>query len=360
MVCHLWHQLSLSIITSLDVKITTEEAAEQLSLWMKNHGATVTNMQLHLTSAVCQTRAGRSLLQSFGQAVQLRSLHICSDSRLGLLDTPLSPLSNLRSLSITSTSLAEPVVSSILSLSILDTLRLSNVDVQVPGDHVYTPWDSPLFVQQIAMRLVQLTSLADLRLAVVGIDGLAHLHSLPQLKRLTLRGATGASSLGKLRELPITSIDVTATPETLIHVSSWLNDAGRHLTLRNQVHFGSLLPAASLPLHSAANLKSLTMRRVQLDISQLTTLTQLNSLVLDDCGLNDGNVHSMSGLSGLRSLDLSYNPDVTGAQGTMDVLARSMPHLTSLRLLGTAAEEAAERAFQGRIVFEDQWLNLKH
>ena len=63
-VCRLWHQLSLSIITSLDAKIsTTEEAAEQLRRWIQRHGTGLTSLDLILKEPVCLAAAAMPLLQ---------------------------------------------------------------------------------------------------------------------------------------------------------------------------------------------------------------------------------------------------------------------------------------------------------
>ena len=175
-VCRLWHQLSLSIITSLDVKITTEEAAEQLDLWIVNHGDTLVNMQLDSTLAVCQTRAGRSVLRSLGAAAQLRSLSILTNSSGTNLDVALPPLANLTHLSIDSCSVTPTMLSSILSFRSLNSLSLCYMYV-MHGANIWVSWSS--MMEQMATSLVGLTSL-DLGFHVSS-EGLAHLRALPQL-----------------------------------------------------------------------------------------------------------------------------------------------------------------------------------
>ena len=46
LVCRLWHHLASTMITSLDVKVSTQAAAEQLSLWIQNHGGGLDSMEL--------------------------------------------------------------------------------------------------------------------------------------------------------------------------------------------------------------------------------------------------------------------------------------------------------------------------
>ena len=100
-VCRLWDQLALSIITSLNMKITTGKSAEQLSLWMKDHGAGgLGSLVLELDRPVCQTTAAHSLLESLPAALQLRSLALSTTNWTAVLDAPLPPLTNLTSLSI--------------------------------------------------------------------------------------------------------------------------------------------------------------------------------------------------------------------------------------------------------------------
>ena len=347
-VCRLWHQLSLSIITSLDASIMTEAAARQLSLWMENHGAAgLTNLMLRLDQAVCRTPAARSLLQSLQAAMQLRSFDISSSSSVAVLDMPLSALNKLTSLSIKSPT--PTMISSILTLSSLNSLSLSYVRVNLHGAKSRHYWES--IMEQVATRLLGITSL-DLAVSV-SVESLAHLCTLPQLKRLSLGSAgflpVAASSLRHLSALAITSIGIRSTTEGLSDASTWLDSAAcglEHLALYN-VDGGPTAPSSFLPLHKAIHLKSLEFLRVKPDLTQLAALTQLTRLFLRGCNMHDADVRMLSALTGLQSLDLSCNPGITGAQGSMEVLARSMPQLRSLDLLRTAAQKAAQRAFQG-------------
>ena len=343
-VCRLWHQLSLSIITSLDVTIITDEAAEQLSLWMQKHGAAgLKSLLLHFEETLCWTPAAHSLLQSLGAAIRLQTLEISADFITAALHVPLPPLTDLTSLSIVGIRLPPTAVSFIPSLISLNSLSLRNGCLNVDS-RVF--W-STMF-EQMATRLVRLTSL-DLAIFVRAED-LAHLRALPQLKQLSLDVfPVAASSLRHLHGLPVTSICIQSTTEVLTDASDWLHSAAsglKHLLLH--VDDGPTTPAGFLPLHKAVHLESLSLRKVKPDMAQLAALTQLNRLLLRSCDMHDADVCRLSALTGLQSLNLSYNLGVTGAQGSMEVLARAMPQLESMELSGAAAQEAAERAFQGR------------
>ena len=349
-VCRLWHQLSLSIITSLDIRVTTEAAAEQLSLWMNKRGAGGLNSLLVLLyREVCPTHAACSLVQSLQTAMQLRNLGLSSSSAGSVLDVPLPPLTNLISLSVKHISITPTVVSSILGLTSLNSLNLTFVRVNVDGADSKYAWDS--IVEQMATCLVGLTSLTLLMMVSVSSGSLAHLRALPQLKRLEVVGHApiAASSLRHLTGLPMTSIHIASTTEALSDASTWLHSAAPGLEyLALSLDRVSTASACFSPLHKAVHLESLHLNKVKPDIMQLAALTQLTRLSLRDCDMYDADVCRLSALTGLRSLDLSCNPGFAGAQGSLEVLARSLPQLRSLELFGTAAQEAAQRVFQGR------------
>ena len=351
-VCRLWHQLSLSIITSLDVKINTREAAEQLSLWMHKHGAAgLKTLQLLLDETVCRTPAGGSVLQSLGAAMQLRSLSILTNvsiAELDVLDVPLPPLTNLTSLSINTCSLIPTVVSSILSLSSLNSLSLNISFINEDGADSRDSGISLL--EQMAARLVGLTSL-DLDVSSASTEGLAHLQALPQLKRLSVLPISLCSSkLRFLNGLPVIAIRIHTMTGALSGISSWLHSAASSLEHLGLLNFSEdpTAPAHFLPFYKAVHLESLELLKIKPDLTQLAALTQLTSLSLRECDMHDTDVCTLSALTGLQSLDLGDNPGIAGAHGSMEVLARSMPQLCSLDLFETAAQDAAQRAFEGR------------
>ena len=279
-------------------------------------------------------------------------MHLCD---LGLsfhypadIDVPLPSLANLTSLSLERCTVTPAVAVSFLNLTNLRSLSLNDVCM---GGYPGMPWDS--VVEHVATRFLGLTSLQLELLDLVSMEGLTHLHALPHLKRLSLtRVPVEPRNLGQLVGRPVTSISISeVTSETLADVSSWMDGAAsglEQLVLRSSLPH--TLSGPQLPLQKAVHLKCLTSLSIKLAINKVTSLTQLKGLRLPHCEVQDADVCSLSALTGLQSLDLMYNSGVTGAQGSMEMLARSLPQLTSLSLLGEDVQEVAQRAFQGRVV----------
>ena len=334
--------------TSLNVTITTGVAAELFSLWMQNHGSGLDSLVLKVYEP------GQLVLDSLAAAEQLCSLTLsCSTPWSHVsLDAPFESLSTLTRLSIdgfyTPTA---PVLHSILSLRGLKSLTLNWWPPE--GCQV-----SELFMQQLSTRLVELTYL-DLRFLSVGFPALMQLRNLPDLKVLLVCETFRGADLLQLDALPITSVAVGVEGTTQAHLMAWLRTGVGHM--QRLAFIGergwSTLALHELPLHEVTQLQSLRIHNVQLSpvhagISALAPLTQLTSLDLDHCGLDDAAVRSLSALSNLRHLGLRENADISGAQGTMEVLARSMPQLERLELHGASALAggAALVAFEKGIV----------
>ena len=343
-VCRLWHQLSLSIINSLVAKIGTAEGAEQLSLWMQNHGAGLDTLNLQVFESA------QSLFHAFGAAEQLCTVTLASTSWYQrFFNVALHPLTNLTRLGIGSSLPTAPVIDSILGLTLLESLSIS----AVVGGH---NWQH--LVPQLATRLIKLTNL---ELSDMGQGArpatLNHLRSLPDLKDLQVC-VVPDSELPLMGRLPITSAHFRVSDESQLgNLNAWLEDAPGCLQLLwlmgsySGSYSGSVAVCAhGLHLHIATQLKSLGMRRVQPDTAEVAALTNLTSLMLGSCGLDDAAVCKLSTLCSLRELSLWDNNGVVGADGSMEVLASSMPHLTKLCLRGTSAQEAAQLVFGERVV----------
>ena len=104
-----------------------------------------------------------------------------------------------------------------------------------------------------------------------------------------------------------------------------------------------------MSLCHAPQLTALMVFLIRPDTQHVAALTQLRELSLDSCSLDDAAVCRLSSLSHLRTLALQGNEEVTGAQGSMEVLASSMPHLTTLVVTGRrSVRQAAEQAFEQR------------
>ena len=341
-VCQLFHQLSLSNVSSLDVTVTTGAKAELFSLWMQKHGSRLDSLVLTVNEP------GRLVQHSIAAAEQLRSLTLtCSTpwDRV-TLDAPLHSLTKLTKLSIDGFyNPTTPVLNSILGLKGLNSLTLRGVFELSNG-----------FMHQLSIRLVKLTYL-DLRGSRVGLPALISLRSLPDLKELLVWRAFRGVDLLQLDTLPLTSVAVALEGTTQADLTVWLRNAAGCLQCLKFIGGteSTALALHELPLHQVAQLESLRMYDVELSavhasISALAQLTQLTSLDLYQCGLDDAAVCKLSVLSNLRHLGLKGNGDISGAQGSMEVLARSMPQLKKLELHGTSAHEAALMAFGAELV----------
>ena len=352
-VCRLWYQLSLSIITSLDSNISNKEAAEQLKYWIQRHGAGLTSLDLLLAPA-----AWPSVLQSLRAAKELRSLSLSAreaSTRLAnAINFSFHALTNLTSLSISNCDTTTVARNSILRLTKLSSLGLC-------GRRMI--YDCGPFLEQLSTSLVGLTKL-DLLDSAVDVDDLEHLQNLPQLKELLIDEPFSVNELVRLA-LPFTAVGISGNHSTVGDACLWLQTAA--MRLQRLAFFGSGLQysafepmelqdisALQVPILQLLQLKVFKAHYVSLNIVHVAALTQLTQLVLKKCGLDDAAVCSLSSLSNLQVLKLPWNPQITGAQGSMEVLATSMPQLTSLALggwdCGASAEVAAQLAFRQRLL----------
>ena len=349
-VCRLWRQLSLSIITSLEVDISTTEAAEQLTLWMTNHGSVLKSLHFKLDSLGFCVSARNALVQSVGAADLLNSLCISSPF-IPVLDIPLKTLTGLTTLRISGFSHGQGALcESITRLTTLRSLSLGNS---------YTLFTSPSwrpFMRQISSGLTQLTSLEFDNVEVAAKD-IAELRALPQLQQLrVVNKPLPASELGVLGPLPITAIHINMNEGTAADVHSWLEHSSAKLQeVRFLVRNSNHMPTPPLAhLQKALQLRELCLYRVQADVTHLTALTQLTRLGLVFCGLDDSVACKLSMLSKLRALSLCGH-GITGAQGSMEVLADCMPSLSTLTLSTASALVAARQAFESRAVEIGPW-----
>ena len=278
---------------------------------------------------------------------QLCSLSLSFSLRTVRLDVPLHFLTKLTRLSIDKCRPTYSMVSSLHGLTSLCSLSLCNLQLYDEMDPVF--WD--FYLRNLSTNLVQLTSL-DLSGTQFDVRTLLPLQRLPQLKQLIIGRSLSADCLRYLHALPIPSVNININGEASLNdVSSWLSKKGQQLQGLGLYNFGSsVIPPAVVPvLLHATDLKQLTVSGLEVDMAHVAMLTQLTSLELTECGLDDAAVGSLTPLSGLCYLGLKYNL-VTGAEGSMEVLARSMPQLTRLDMTPTSAQEAAVQAFGDRVI----------
>ena len=356
-VCRLWHKLAVRITrTSLKVTIRTAEAADQFALWMKSYGTTLESLDLHVRflhrlshwreHSVCNTPALQSSLQAaVGSAHQIRSLTISTPSLSCTLNITLLDLTSLTSLRIKG---CDFTVSSIPD-SIPSVTTLRNLSLEAVCSE--TPWGP--FMQQIATSLLQLKKL-ELAHSSMDVESLAQLRPLPQLQQLQLRRlfpAVRASQLSKLVPLPISTIIIVMEKGAEAGVCSWMQQSAAslcELLIRNPEGYddfdSSLIPPL-IPLQHAPLLRHLTLVGMAPNMAHLGALTQLTRLDLITCGLDDAAIMTLAGLSELLFLDLHGNKDVSGAGGSMEVLAKGMPDLEDIRLGSMSAVTAAIAVF---------------
>ena len=337
-VCRLWHQLSLSIITSLDATISTAAAAEQIKCWIRRHGAGLISLDLLLGPAAW------SLLQSLQVAKKLRSLRLSGASRSTTGDFSLHTLTSLTSLSLSNCDPTTAARASILGLTKLSSLSLRGIRGVNFGP----------FLEQVSTSLVGLTKL-DLSDNDIYGDELAHLQNFPQLKELLTSGYFHANKLVAVGALSFTSVGISVGHNTVGRACLCLQTAsGQMQKLALLGHGPQAVPALDLPVLQLGKLKEFRACNLSVNMVHVAALTQLTQLELTDCGLDDAALCTLSSLCNLRVLKLSYNLQITGAQGSMEVLARSMPQLTFLVVGGwkceRCAEFAAEAAFRQRLV----------
>ena len=211
---------------------------------------------------------------------------------------------------------------------------------------------------------------------------LPELQKLPCLQEVKIAGmALPSSSLSKLGSLPVTAVEVSVQgAEGIEQLARWLQVSAHRLealqitytdppeqALQQAQHHSQASTCSigsgsadtaedAVPvfeaLCQAKQLKELGVIGCDMKscVGMLTGLQTLTALSLNSCELEDEAVCSLFALQNLRSLSLAHNPGVTGDLGSMETLARSLQHLTRLVLICTGASEAAEQAWEARVV----------
>ena len=365
-VCHLWHQLSLSTCTSLEMKLTTLEAAQQFAAWVLKHGPRLQNLevdfvQLHPPHAL-YVHMG-PVVQAISAASNLCLLHLsCNcdvdfdvdfglhESSDGRWDLPvsLSSLSSLSSLTISHGLHTSSMLPVIASLSQLRSLSLTYL-MGRGGENGF------LFLPTIASSLVQLTNLEVSGSRFLYGDGnvLSVLRSLTGLQQLRLDAANISSKqLSALDGLPVTAIEINMGLNRLSTISSWLQPR-----LLDKLECVQLLEdqyvrmasggAALVELSSVLLSAGPQFCKLHLDVvnpcplvSHLSGLTQLTELALFAAHVDEASLRSLAALVGLRCLML---PAITvqreWAEGAVLEVAGALHELTELHLWGLGDDD---------------------
>ena len=330
LVCHLWHQLSLSACTSLEVEVGKPEAVEAAAAWMLKHGHRLLSLSVNVLwpDAV-------PLLEAIPAASQLRDLHLTTEYMFEECDF-LQSLSSLTCLRIHSVQIAPDDMPALLALTQLRSLALT---------YTYELVDFNL----IASSLVHLTSV---EFSSSNIDletspgQLSALRSLTSLQQLRLGDEYVRSQcLAELDGLTVTAIGINLrTSGDITIASSWLRPRlADKLESIGLADFGE--PPLSegselvrlLPAFSAAGpqFKDLNLFFDEFSplLSHVSGLTQLTRLALRDGTVDQAALCQLSSLSCLQSLSLQGSrADASLAEDAVLGLIASLPQLTRLEL----------------------------
>ena len=354
LVCQLWHQLSLSTCTSLDVKLKSNTAAQQLAQWILQHGSALG--RLSITAQPYPASVDQQLLQSLSSAAQLSSLMLDLAGNDDTCSVNLASLTKLTSLSILSARLSATTVSSLVSLTKLHELNLIGVEADADVD-------CSKLMKDLGSQLVKLTSIDLSSNNLFSWSDYCALKALPLLTQLHLRGVRILCHdlISSGRGLPIASARVRLDAADVTQFTAWLlvkmPGELQYLQLwdkeptSEEAVVAKLVAAVkvagpqfkSLGLYSFHNLNSYHM-------AEVAGLTQLTSLCLWGLRIDDAALCQLSSLSSLGMLYMYGSHSITGAGGSMQVLATHMPQLTRLVLSTKSCCDSARQAFGSRVV----------
>jgi len=229
-------------------------------------------------------------ISSLAQLTGLRTLYLDNNQIYDL--TPLYSLVNLTTLSIKGIDLTEE--------------QLKNLAAALPNCAIHSE-NVEKEVQDISFGGVTFkTDVTELNLSGMGIQNISALSHCKMLEKLDISG-NSISDLSPLMDLPNlrwlnASNNYISDLRPLMGMSalSFLNVSGNS--------FSSVVPLGNIvslsELHVSDNILS--------DISALRNLKSLQTLGLANCGLRDEMLMPLTNLTGLRSLNLENNREITG------------------------------------------------
>ena len=361
-VCRPWHTLAVSCSSKLDVKVQTAPAGKSLTSWVQKNGYNLQHLSVSFDASpgnIFDSTTPEQLLQMVKTtAPQLQSL--CFEGKEGrrlALGVPLSSLSQLTSLELSSWKCGAGLAASLSALAQLRSLDLSK------SSAVPLPQDMGDVVIGLGSKLTQLTNV-DLsrtwndwgpqKLSIL-------LSSLPQLKVLRLEyEGVPADLVTLLRpnlEVPAIELLLTDTND-VSKAAAWLRCSGGTVeglglyTTREaaeEVSNGAhLLPLLTLlqPL-PAPKLRSLRLYHCELrgHCSPLTILTQLKVLALHECELREGDLMKLSALTGLHELHLVYPKGLAAWTDSMVCFAKSLRYIRQVISKSVAFDQPLFMAF---------------
>lgn len=241
-------------------------------------------------------------LSPLAELTGLRTLYLDDNPVADL--TPLTKLTNLTTLSIK-------------GISISETQR-ERLAEALPNCAIHSEATAEEEFQDISFGGVTFkTDVTELDLSGMGLQNISALSNCKNLQKLNLSGNT-ISDLSPLMDIPTLQwLDVSNNYVTdlrpLMGITSlrFLNVSGNY--------FSSTVPLGNMTGLTELHLSDTTVS----DFSGLKKLKSLQILGMNSCGLNNDALIQLAGLTGLRSLQIENNVNLTGE--AVDALKLSLP-----------------------------------
>ena len=206
--------------------------------------------------------------------------------------TPLYALENLTTLSIKGIAISEE--------------QLQALSSALPSCAIHTDTDQEDAADITLGGVTFKSDVKELNLSSRGITDISALAACRELERLDLTGnkisdITPLMDIPGLKELVIKDNQVTdLRPLMALNTLAYINAEGNGIT-------------STVPLGSLTGLKELHLAGNPIsDYSGLSRLYSLETLGLEDTGLQDDDLDSLKGLSNLRLLTITNNPELGG------------------------------------------------
>lgn len=241
-------------------------------------------------------------LSPLAELTGLRTLYLDDNPVADL--TPLTKLTNLTTLSIK-------------GISISETQR-ERLAEALPNCAIHSEATAEEEFQDISFGGVTFkTDVTELDLSGMGLQNISALSNCKNLQKLNLSGNT-ISDLSPLMDIPTLQwLDVSNNYVTdlrpLMGITSlrFLNVSGNY--------FSSTVPLGNMTGLTELHLSDTTVS----DFSGLKKLKNLQILGMNSCGLTNDALSQLTGLTGLRSLQIENNINLTGE--AVDALKLSLP-----------------------------------
>lgn len=241
-------------------------------------------------------------LSPLAELTGLRTLYLDDNPVADL--TPLTKLTNLTTLSIK-------------GISISETQR-ERLAEALPNCAIHSEATAEEEFQDISFGGVTFkTDVTELDLSGMGLQNISALSNCKNLQKLNLSGNT-ISDLSPLMDIPTLQwLDVSDNYVTdlrpLMGITSlrFLNVSGNY--------FSSTVPLGNMTGLTELHLSDTTVS----DFSGLKKLKNLQILGMNSCGLTNDALSQLTGLTGLRSLQIENNINLTGE--AVDALKLSLP-----------------------------------